>query len=356
MADISKLVVDDSEFDIKDATAREAIDSINATMETKADLVDGIIPSSQLPSYVDDVITSEVSVIYLNSGVEETAIPISTLKKENGYTACTVEMTDKDGNNLITGTLSASIKVRGNTTSKADKKPYTIKFTKKQNLLGMGKAKKYCLLANAYDPTLMRNYIALKLAKELGLEYTSECEFVDLYLDGEYWGDYLLVEPVEVGRNRVDIDVNKGEFLIEYEKERVDVADLSRLETSCRNCLPGDLEQLDPSDSGIKKSSGGTIYLELDGNDFRFILSEYDTDEDELLIARNAKVVLQKVKDIVMKKDVTMEELECVIDVESFTKLYLINEYLKVVDAGFSSIYFYYKKAYYSSYQIVLCK
>ena len=56
MADISKLVVDDSEFDIKDATAREAIDSINATMETKADLVDGIIPSSQLPSYVDDVI------------------------------------------------------------------------------------------------------------------------------------------------------------------------------------------------------------------------------------------------------------------------------------------------------------
>lgn len=294
----------------------------------------------------ENTIVSEVPAIYLTSGVEETAIPISTLKKENGYTACSVEMADKDGNSLITEPLSASIKVRGNTTSKADKKPYTIKFATKQNLLGMGKAKKYCLIANAYDPTLMRNYIALKLAKELGLEYTSECEFVDLYLDGEYWGNYLLVEPVEEGSNRVDIDVTKGEFMIEYEKERVDVADSGRLDVTIWNQKLGDLWQFDPDDPAIKKSSGGTVYIELGNNNFRFILSEpeYDTDEEELQAARNAKAVLQNIKDTITKEEgVTMEELARVIDVKSFAKVYLLNEYLKVVDAGFSSGYFYYK-------------
>ena len=185
----------------------------------------------------ENTIVSEVPAIYLTSGVEGTLI--STLGKQDRYIACTVGMKDAQGTPLIEGVLDASIKVRGNTTSKADKKPYTIKFATKQNLLGMGKAKKYCLIANAYDPTLMRNYIALKLAKELGLEYTSECEFVDLYLDGEYWGNYLLVEPVEEGSNRVDIDVTKGEFMIEYEKERVAVSDLTKTDLTTRTCKWG---------------------------------------------------------------------------------------------------------------------
>lgn len=304
----------------------------------------GNVSSTQLPSSVNDVIASEVPAIHLKSREAKTSIPIRELKRKDGYTEGSFRMTDKEGNSLTEDSIEVSVKVRGNTTAKAEKKPYTIKFTENQNLLGMGEAKKYCLIANAYDPTLMRNYIAFKLAEELGLEYTSKCEFVDLYLDDEYWGNYLLVEPIEKGSNRVDIDVCKGEFIIEYEKERIDVKDLTRTDVSTsNNRLPGDLIQLDPFDSGIQKSSGGTIYLELNSNDFRFILSEYDTDEDELQTARNAKSVLQKVKDIVMKKDVTIEELERVIDVKSFAKLYLINEYLKVVDAGFSSVYFYYK-------------
>ena len=43
---------------------------------------------------------------------------------------------------------------------------------------------------------------------DLGLAYTSESTYVDLYVNGEYYGNYLLIESVEVGTDRVDIDVD----------------------------------------------------------------------------------------------------------------------------------------------------
>lgn len=287
---------------------------------------------------------SEVPSIYLKTGKNETSVPISKLKKSHGYLVCTFKMKDKDGNNLTEDFIDVSVKVRGNTTAKAEKKSYTIKFTEKQNLLGFGEEKKYCLIANAYDPTLMRNYIAFKFAEEMGLAYTSKCEFVDLYIDDEYWGNYLLVEPIEAGTNRVDIDTSKGEFIVEYEKDRVDVKDVTREYVGkYGNLLPGDLTRLDPFTPGIQKSSGGTIYIELDDSNFRFILSDYNSNGEEFQVARNVRDVLQNVKDTITKKDMTIEELEKVIDAPSFAKLYLLDEYLKVVDVGYSSVYFYYK-------------
>ena len=90
-----------------------------------------------------------------------------------------------------------TIKGRGNSswTMPTGKKPYNIKFDSKQNLLGMGKAKSWCLISNWVDTTYMRNYLAYQLACQLGMG-TPDCEMVALCIDGTFEGIYLLTEKV----------------------------------------------------------------------------------------------------------------------------------------------------------------
>ena len=112
----------------------------------------------------------------------------------------------ENGRAVLENAELTSVKGRGNSTWNADKKPYNIKFDKKTDLLGMGKAKKWSLLANHFDASLLRNSVALDLAKAFGLKYTPEYRMVDLYANGEYQGNYLIVESVEVGETRVAIE------------------------------------------------------------------------------------------------------------------------------------------------------
>ena len=145
----------------------------------------------------------------------------NTIEKADGYVGANVKIEDVDGSVLED---KASFKVRGNSTALAEKKPFTFKFSKKKDVLGMGKGKKWALLANCFDPTLMRNYIAFDIAHELGIDYTSNQKYVELWVDGVFKGCYTLMEPVQQGKDRVDIDIesNNGmkDFLIEYEYNR----------------------------------------------------------------------------------------------------------------------------------------
>ena len=92
-------------------------------------------------------------------------------------------------------TLEASgvrVKGRGNATWEwaPDKKPYKIKFEKKVDLFGLGKAKKWNLLANYMDDSNLRNDTAFYIANMLGMEYAYSGKYVELYVDGEYRGLY----------------------------------------------------------------------------------------------------------------------------------------------------------------------
>ena len=70
----------------------------------------------------------------------------------------------------------------------------------------MGKDNKYCLLANAYEATLMRNALVREFNETCGLDYACKWEFVDVYADGTYRGNYLLCTPIDVDEGRVDMD------------------------------------------------------------------------------------------------------------------------------------------------------
>ncbi len=72
------------------------------------------------------------------------------------------------------------IKGRGNSTWDWDKRPYQIKFKNKVDLLGLGPRKKYILLANAYDDSMIRNALMFKMTEMIEEKYRVKGEFVEL--------------------------------------------------------------------------------------------------------------------------------------------------------------------------------
>ena len=98
-----------------------------------------------------------------------------------------------------------SFKVRGNSTFFASKKPYQFKMEHKQPLAGMEKNKTWILLANWFDISLIRNQLTFDLCREIGLTSTPDCRQVEMYMNGAYYGTYLLTEKIQLKKGRLEI-------------------------------------------------------------------------------------------------------------------------------------------------------
>ena len=112
-----------------------------------------------------------------------------------------------DENDNVTFYDSLEIRGRGNASWGLAKKPYKIKFHEKEKLLGKGysKAKKWTLLANHGDKTLIRNAITSLMGERLGLDFNPAAKFVDLTFNDRYDGTYQISDQVEVRPHRVNI-------------------------------------------------------------------------------------------------------------------------------------------------------
>lgn len=115
-----------------------------------------------------------------------------------------------------------SLKGRGNSTwTQFEKKPFAMKLESEADLLGMGAAEKWILLANADDPSNMRNKMIYDYADAIGMPYSPESRWVDLYLNGEYSGLYLLCERIEIHEERLDIsepdNSGNGSYIVSME-------------------------------------------------------------------------------------------------------------------------------------------
>ncbi len=101
--------------------------------------------------------------------------------------------------------MDTEVKGRGNSTWGWEKKPYALKLAKKNEVLGMPKHKRWCLIANYMDRTHLRNRIAYHIGRNSKLAYTVRNEYAELYFNGAYYGLFLLTEQIKVDENRVDI-------------------------------------------------------------------------------------------------------------------------------------------------------
>ncbi len=118
---------------------------------------------------------------------------------------------------------SMGIRGRGNSTWGYPKKPYAIKLDEKNEILGMPKHKRWVLLANWLDRTLLRNAASFDLASRSGLAYTPRGQFVEVFINGEHKGNYFLCEQIKVDKNRVNVDkfdeaVVDGGYLFELDE------------------------------------------------------------------------------------------------------------------------------------------
>lgn len=121
------------------------------------------------------------------------------------------------------------IKGRGNNSWAKDKKPYAIKLAEKQPVMGINKHKRWALLANASDKTLLRNRVAFEIAKHAtALDWTPDSRYVDVILNGRFLGNYLLTEQIKIDKNRVALaemdpaatsgDAITGGYLLELDR------------------------------------------------------------------------------------------------------------------------------------------
>ena len=115
------------------------------------------------------------------------------------------------------GNVSGTIRGRGNSTWKWDKKPYKIKLDKKESLLGLDDNRDWILLANYADKSLIRNTLAYEMGRVLDqLVWSPHSYPVDLFVNGEYQGVYALGEHMEVAGGRVDIEEGSLEVDTDY--------------------------------------------------------------------------------------------------------------------------------------------
>lgn len=140
-----------------------------------------------------------------------TRLPIVVIRTENYK-----EILDKE--NWIKGRMTIdgidkfdyyegdiTIRGRGNSTWTYPKKPYAIKLDKKESILGMPKHKRWVLLANYNDRTLIRNHIAFEISRRTELDWTPRGQFVEVMLNDVHLGNYYLCEQIKVDENRVNI-------------------------------------------------------------------------------------------------------------------------------------------------------
>lgn len=149
------------------------------------------------------------------------------------------------------------LRQRGNTTKKYPKKALAIKLVNKSAILDMPKSKRFVLLANWLDHSMIRNNVAFTLARliqqgvaaegiEAGIPWNPSGRNVELVIDGRHVGNYLLGEQIKIEKNRLNINDS-------YEDRKAD--GLSTAEADC-----GYLFELDQNYDEIWKfgTTGGS--------------------------------------------------------------------------------------------------
>lgn len=353
----------DDAIKIKGAGSNSSQTEISITSGQKFDLgalFNSLPEDNKYPITIDNdsevlniVFSDQIPSLFLD--IDESKGTINDMHKDksnNCYGGSNIA--DENSLESIKSLGTFSMRGRGNATWLAPKKPYQIKFDKKTEVLGMKSAKTWILLANHYDPTLARNATAFDIAKALNMGYTPEYKFVDLYMNGEYLGNYTICEKIQINKSRLnitDLEDNVDSVISEYNKTNkanysnlselysVGAATLNEDKTICTvntgknkheiNLTGGYLLEFDYYDDNpqIKLSDGRKVTIKSPenlGSDIHEAcyahINKYIKEADEAILSDNGynKMGLHYSK---------------YIDLESFAKMWLIKEYSMDYDA-----------------------
>ena len=170
--------------------------------------IDGVDAGNENPMELVVTSTTEVKANFkeikktLPKVYVETPNGVAITSKEVWTEECIIRIEDELGEEVMNTTTN--FRGRGNSTWSYPKKPYAIKLDSKAEVLGMPKHKRWVLLANWMDRTLMRNAVAFEMARQI-MDWAPRGEFVEFYLNGSHQGNYYLCEQIKIDKNRVNI-------------------------------------------------------------------------------------------------------------------------------------------------------
>lgn len=252
----------------------------------------------------------------------------STCGKSSAYKNSTVQVLNAGANNYE---ARAQIKGRGNSTWNLEKRPFQLSFDKSVNLLkqGANANKKWILLANHIDRTLLRNQVTLTWAKSAltNIPFTSSSQQVEVYLNGEYQGVYLLVEQSEAKTGRVTatepkaatetteatpVDLDNYGFLVELDQQATNNTDPSASNYECGFTVEGQ----------------------------NYVIKSGVLDEDDVNDPYKApiKEYIKQVHNAIVN-DGSQESIEALVDINSAVDMFILQEFVKNVDVGGGSFY-----------------
>lgn len=287
---------------------------------------------------------------------------------ENEYDKESIKATGGNCTTMTDNGVSAALKLsqvkgRGNSSWGAStvlfgKYAYNMKLDSATALFDLPKSKSFCLLANNADESMLRNAFIYQLADNIGLYDSPEFRFVDIYDNGEYMGQYLITEKVDVadknklvlGNSIDDLNEDAGaEFYEdkEYWKREDDIgyAEISngvdldnnadfvnKYQTTGTYLLEFEIpKRVDAEVSFFKSNQGQDVVLKspefATKGEVEFIKNKFNSMEN--LVYNNA----------------SLEELNKVMDLDSFAKMYLIQEFSSNLDAAATSYYITYNCA-----------
>ena len=250
------------------------------------------LQSGNVPTMYIDVASGSMDHIHARKG-----------NKESGM----MRLYSADGR-LEDVSVVESLRGRGNSTWEwCKKKPYSMRLGQELDLLGMGKADNWVLLANAFDESQIKDKLAYDLARDAGMPYTPECQWVDLYLNGSYAGLYLLSERNEIHPERVDIPAESS-VLVSWEPEH---------------------RMIDQGYPYVMTERGRSVRIHHSGIDLETVEKLWQSAENAIY-AENGM------------DPVTGKHWQELIDLDSWAMLFLMDEIPADYDGGGNSKFFYY--------------
>ncbi len=353
-----------------DSSKEDSTPSNDDSDKDEPEKEDTIIESSMAILEIRTVNTDKNAIDFVTKPVAEhvseqiaTWTPNYEMPPSPYYETCNITLTDTDKNVLL-NSVEAQVKVRGNWTTTYDKKALRIKFTEKQNMLGLNdgaEMKNWTLLAEYKDASILRNKTALSIANEILAEdglYCSDAEFVEVYINGNYWGVYLLAEHQQINNDRINIteaekdytgtDIGyflelDGYYYIENELNQfhVDYCDNAELIPFDGNGGSGKtITCFGPEKKQIGMTIKSDIYSQ-EQHDFiaGFVNGVYDimyyaAYEDKAYVFNDDYTEIYETSDITPR-----EAIERVVNVNSLADLYIVSEIVCDADIYWSSFF-----------------
>lgn len=271
------------------------------------------------------------------------------IEDKNNSDSGRVLITNADGSVDCECTVS-KFKGRGNSTWLKDKKPFALSLDKKAKLLGMDASKKYVLLANYNDMSLLHNKVAYDLSHEVGIDYSPASKQVNLYVNGEYQGVYDLCEKVEVGKNNL-VKITD----LEEKTEKVNEKKLEKYGQAGEvSCIKGTNKYYNIPNNPDDITGGYLLEYEIQSR-YKEEPCGFVTSHGQSIICKGPEYASKEQMDYISSfyqdfEDALYSEdgynlkgkhYTDYIDSESFAKMYFIQELSKNIDIGLTSLYMY---------------